>query len=131
MGHFPSFAPPPDLDRLFNSLGLPWQSGSYHRTDFRVNPDMKHIDTSGLVPSYSQKALHVKHVARDDAIYLPSESSRIQSAVFPPDKIEDLTESPAVFGTVGRGKVGYLGDVNGEVETDPVVVAMCGIRNTA
>ncbi|KAK3654134.1 hypothetical protein LTR56_004188 [Elasticomyces elasticus] len=126
MGHFSSFARPPAIKTMFNAFGLPWESGDYHRTTFDVNAAMTRFDTASLVPSYSQKALHLQHVAREDAIYLPTSSSQTQSMVFAPQSV-NLAQSPAVLGVCGRGKVGYLGDVNAEEGTTKVVLAMCGI----
>lgn len=37
------------------------------------------------------------------------------------------TEAAAAFAKVGNGKLGYIGDVNGEKDTTPVVLAMCGL----
>ena len=125
--HFPSFSRPSDIKDLFKAFHLPWESGDYHRTDFDVNASMQLIGTTSLVPRYSQKALHVKNVKREDAVYLPSASSRIQSRVFAPEAVGDLTQTPAALTKCGSGRVGYLGDVNAEVETDKVVLAMCGL----
>ncbi|KAK4543012.1 hypothetical protein LTR36_006010 [Oleoguttula mirabilis] len=127
MGSFPSFTRPSDVKTLFDALGLPWESGDYYRTTFTVNLGMSHFSTAGLTPSYSQKALHLANVAIGDAVYLPSDSSRTQSMVFAPERVGDLTQTPAAFGQAGRGKVGYIGDVNAEAETTAVVLAMCGI----
>ncbi|KAK1808607.1 hypothetical protein LTR12_017034 [Friedmanniomyces endolithicus] len=71
MGLFSSFARPPNIKVLFNAFGLPWQSGDYHRTTFEVNTAAAHVSTTALVPSYSQKALHLAYVERGMAIYLP------------------------------------------------------------
>jgi len=35
-------------------------------------------------------------------------------------------ESPAAFKPYGAGYVGYLGDVNAEVESTAVILGMCG-----
>lgn len=125
--HFPGQTSVPDMDKLFTSFGLQWQYGNYHRTEHSIN-DMGRIDTTGLSPRYSQKAVHLQKVSKQDAIYLPSMTSHIQSMVFPPSPIEDLTQTPAALTSCGRGRVGYLGDVNGEEETDNVVLAMCRLH---
>jgi hypothetical protein len=108
-------------------LDLPWASGDYHRTTFALNPAMTHFETGGMASSYSQKALHVKNVQRGDAVYLPSDESRTESAVFPSRPVGDRTQAPAAFAPVGEGKVGYVGDVNNESGTTAVVLRMCGI----
>ncbi|KAK0258549.1 hypothetical protein B0A54_06104 [Friedmanniomyces endolithicus] len=126
MALFSSFARPPNIKTLFQAFGLPWVSGDYHRTEFHVNTAATHVRTEGLVPSYSQKALHLAHVEPGDAVYLPSAASRTQSMVFAPHTV-DTAQTPAVLGTCGRGKVGYTGDVNHEEPTNLVVLAMCGL----
>ncbi|KAK0950160.1 hypothetical protein LTR91_025874 [Friedmanniomyces endolithicus] len=104
MALFSSFARPPNIKTPFQAFGLPW----------------------GLVPSYSQKALHLANVERGDVVYLPSAASRTRSMVFAPHAV-DTAQTPAVLGACGRGKVGYTGDVNHEEPTNLVVLAMCGL----
>lgn len=123
----PSFTTPRELEKLFAAFSLPWKTGDYHRTEFNANKAAQHVNTSGLVPRYSQKALHLGNVEKKDAVYLPTQSSRIQSHVFPPSRIEDLTQTPAAFRVCGKGWIGYTGDVNAEEETNKVVLAMCGL----
>ncbi|KAK1824833.1 hypothetical protein LTR12_000628 [Friedmanniomyces endolithicus] len=126
MALFSSFARPPNIKTLFQTFGLPWVSGDYHRTDFHVNTATTHVNTASLVSSYSHKALHLAHVERGDAVYLPTSASRTQSMVFAPHAV-DTAQTPAVLGACGRGKVGYTGDVNHEEPTNLVVLAMCGL----
>jgi len=106
---------------------MPWQSGDYHRTDFSVNNANTSVNTSELTPRYSQKALHLQNVDPKDAIYLATASSLTQSMVFPAGPVGDRRQTPAAFGKCGAGKLGYLGDVNAESDTDAVVLAMCGL----
>ena len=127
MGLFSSFSRPPNIGSLFSRLELPWASGDYHRTTFQLNPEMSHFDTKALAQSYSQKALQLAHVSYDDAIYLSSDSSRIESRVFGPRRVGDQTQTPAALGNVGEGFIGYIGDVNNEEETTPVMLGMCGL----
>ncbi|KAK0262826.1 hypothetical protein B0A54_09062 [Friedmanniomyces endolithicus] len=117
---------PPNIKTLFQTFGLPWVSGDYHRTDFHVNTATTHVNTASLVPSYSHKALHLAHVERGDAVYWPTSASRAQSMVFAPQAV-DTAQTPAVLGACGRWKVGYTGDVNHEEPTNLVVLAMCGL----
>ena len=127
--HFSCFVPPLDLNRWFRtSWNLPWQSGDYHRTTVYLNSECRgrHLDPVGLPDEYSQKALFLKNVAKDAAVYLPSSNSRIESAVFAPDPV-DCEQTPVVFAKVGEGWLGYVGDVNNETESQTVVLAMCGL----
>ena len=127
MGLFSSFTRPPLIKTLFSRFDLPWESGSYHRSTFKLNREMTHFEKSGLAASYSQKALHLANVTYDDAVYLPGDESVVESNVFGPRRVTDRTEPPAAFAKVGEGKVGYVGDVNNEDETTPMILGMCGL----
>lgn len=124
MALFPGFARPPDVKSLFSRLDLPWRAGSYHRSTFRLNSDMTHFKKSGLAESYSQKALHLADVAYDDAVYLPTDDWEDESSVSGPS---DRIETPVAFAKMGEGRVGYVGDVNDEDDTTPVILGMCGL----
>lgn len=125
MGCFSSFIPRDDVLKFFNKFGLSWTDGSYHRTTTAINPAFSHANRNHLFPSYSQKALFLKDVSPADAIYTATDESVIESRVFPPDKIENLTEAAAAFKSVGDGFIGYMGDVNNEKETQTLVLSMC------
>lgn len=128
-GLFSTFANTNDMNNHFSkSWGLKWESGSYHRTTFVLNPSHE-LAGSGLSlpPSYSMKALHVGGITDAHPVYMPTTESRIQSMVFPPIPITDHSESPAVQARIGKGYLGYIGDVNGENESTPVILAMLGL----
>ncbi len=127
--HFSSFVRPLDLGHWFRaSWDLPWQSGDYHRTTVYLNPEcrVRQLNQASLPEEYSQKAVFLKNVAKDAAVYLPSGNSRIESAVFPPNSV-DCEQTPVVFAKIGEGWLGYVGDVNNESESQAVVLAMCGL----
>ena len=69
------------------------------------------------------KALHIANPGEFEAIYSPTDESYIESRVFLPGKI-DLNEAPVAFAKVGRGWVGYVGDVNNEADSHTVILAM-------
>jgi hypothetical protein len=127
MGLFSSFARPSDIKTLFSRLDLPWASGDYHRSTFKLNREMTHFNKNALAASYSQKALHLANVKFDDAVYLSTDESVVESIVFGPRRVSDRTQTPAAFTKVGEGRVGYVGDVNNEDETTPLVFGMCGL----
>lgn len=127
MGLFSSFARPPDINSLFSRLDLPWESGNYNRSTFKLNREMTHFDKSSMAISYGQKALHLANVTFDDAVYLPTDDSVVESIVFGPRRVSDRTQTPAAFAKVGEGRIGYVGDVNNEDETTPLVLGMCGL----
>ena len=127
MGLFSSCSRPSEIKNLFTRLDLPWQSGAYERSTFKLNREMTHFDTSGLVKSYSQKALHLANITLDDAVHLATDDSVIESIVFGPRRVTDRTQTPAAFTKVGEGRVGYVGDVNNENATTPLILALCGL----
>ncbi|CDO77835.1 hypothetical protein BN946_scf184714.g10 [Trametes cinnabarina] len=116
---------------FFRKWGLDWDHGSYHRTTFVLNPAgiPSPLSPDALLPSYSMKALHLKNVPRECAVYLPAPDARVQSMVFGPTPItgNKAKESPAVFTRVGRGYLGYIGDVNGEQGSTRLTLEMCGV----
>ncbi|KAG8161169.1 hypothetical protein KVR01_009433 [Diaporthe batatas] len=108
---------------------LPWEPASYHRTKLTLNESSSTLrgeQVAELQKVYSQKALCLKNVRREHCWYLPTEDSRIQSAVFPPDPVKQ-NEAAVVFAPVGQGRVGYTGDVNMEDGTYMVVKRMFGL----
>lgn len=108
--------------------GLPWEPASYHRTDLALNRSASTLtgQVAALHGAYSQKALCLKKVQREHAWYLPTEDSYTQSAVFPPERVNQ-SETAVAFAPLGRGRVGYTGDVNMEVGTQMVVMRMFGL----
>ncbi|KAI9758434.1 MAG: hypothetical protein M4579_003063 [Chaenotheca gracillima] len=127
-GHFSSFVLPLDLDRFFRvDWDLEWSKGEYQRTTVHLNRDVPQVSKEGLALAYSQKAVFLKGVVQSARLYSPSSDSITESHVFAPGPIEDLTETAVVFSAVGDGWLGYMGDVNAEDASQPVVVAMCGL----
>jgi hypothetical protein len=127
MGHFPSFVPPLDMKPFFAKAGLPWEAGSYHRTTLSLNRAAVEGAVASKLPSeYSQKALAVKNVAPGDMWYHTTPDSVVESRVFGPSSVHNRRESPTVLAKVGNGKLGYMGDVNAEEESNLVILAMCG-----
>jgi ribonuclease HI len=112
-GCFSSMVTMGEFDRFFARMGLPWQRASYHRTTVMPRRGAIHSQLTGRLPAaYSQKALFMKNVAPSAAWYTSDENS---------------TEAAVAFAKVGAGRLGYVGDVNGEEETETVVMAMCGL----
>jgi ribonuclease HI len=112
-GCFSSMVSAGQFDRFFARLGLPWERGSYHRMTVSLRPSAVDVQLRSRLPtSYSQKAVFVKNVPPSAAWYAESASSG---------------EVAVAFTQVGRGKLGYMGDANGEVESEAVVLAMCGL----
>ncbi|KAF2127607.1 hypothetical protein P153DRAFT_52310 [Dothidotthia symphoricarpi CBS 119687] len=131
MGEFSSSIRPPDLDKFFREAGLSWTYADYMRTRVYRNGAEGASSHLSLPSSYSQKAVFLANVSVNDAWYLPTESSRTQSLVFSPERIQDLQQTPIALTNIGSGKLGYVGDVNGEEESDEVILAMCGLFHVA
>ncbi|KAI9878395.1 MAG: hypothetical protein M1830_001025 [Pleopsidium flavum] len=127
-----SMSRPSDINRYFNDTwGLPWKSGAYHRTTFQLNPvgnaRFREGRYSSLAKFYSMKALHLKGVPVEGRVYVSSDDSTLESAVFAPVPVGNPQESPMVFAQVGNGYLGWVGDVNAEKDSTRVVMAMCNL----
>ncbi|KAJ5029793.1 hypothetical protein J3E73DRAFT_379654 [Bipolaris maydis] len=131
MGNFSTMTTTKDIDRLFQEAGLPWTHGAYQRTTVHRNDTEDTSSHTSLPPSYSQKAVFLAGVPDKDAWYLPKDSSHTESHVFYPVPITDQEQTPIALTNIGKGKLGYVGDVNGEEGSDAVVLAMCGLRDNA
>ncbi|KIW13028.1 hypothetical protein PV08_08215 [Exophiala spinifera] len=125
-GSFSSSIRPSDMCKYSRKWNLPWKNGSYCRTTVHLNRSAEGVPRSGLPASYSQKALFLTNVDNNAAWYLPNEHSRTESHVFSPEPVP-TSETPAAFAKVGNGWLGYIGDVNGEEETDAVLLGMLGL----
>ena len=127
---FSSFVRPSDLGELFGKFDLAWTSGNYHRTTFILNEAVKPVfgeqAYKTLEKSYSMKCLHLKDTPASARVYVPTESSRTESRVFPSGAV-DQQQCPAVFHKYGEGFVGYIGDVNNETGSQALTLAMLGM----
>lgn len=136
-GIFNGFVRPTDLNYFFKpEWNLPWKSGDYCRTTFSINPDFRLKDNgsaafdpkaAGLEATYSQKALHLTGIAKSSMLYVTTDESRLESLVWAPAPKHNEKDSPVVFESYGKGRVGWIGDVNGEVGSTKAVLGMCGL----
>lgn len=131
MGHFSSFAHTAKLSSFFNRAGLEWKSGDYLRTETGLNRAAVGDMADRLPQKYSQKALSVDNVIPGDVWYASDPDSMNQSFVFAvingPSSGHRPGQAAVALAKVGEGKLGYLGDVNAEDESNTVVLAMCGL----
>ncbi|KAK7937820.1 Transcription factor [Apiospora aurea] len=125
MGLFSSYVKPNDIRPFFAKAGLNWDVGEYCRMVVAINPTAAANLTITLPAQYSQKAQFLKGVEATAILY--GFDNHSESDVLPLHIIEDRTETAIAFAQVGRGKIGYVGDVNVEEETDAVVLAMIGL----
>lgn len=141
--NFSSFVSGPDFVAMAGNMGLQWEWGDYHRTDFALNPAFESVFGSEafatLERAYSMKTVHLKDVDAGAKIYVPTDESRTQSAVFLPSRA-DRAQCPAVLQNHGDGFVGFIGDVNNETGSQALLMAMlsncfgggyCGFRLNA
>jgi hypothetical protein len=113
-GYFTCFVNWFDPHGFFRRWDLPWEFASYTRETVYVNLHVQQIDKVGLPAAYNNKALFLKNVSRNAALYHPLED-------------HNRTETSVAFAAVGKGRLGYVGDVNGEEGTNAIIVAMCGL----
>lgn len=113
-GQFSSLVNDGQFDRLMSNLGLPWKRGNYERSNLRLwrNAVGNAALCEKLPPVYSAKAVFLRNVAPTGAWYT-SEHDQGQVAV--------------ALARVGQGRLGYVGDVNGEILSNDVVLALCGL----
>ncbi|OAA57028.1 Ribonuclease H-like protein [Niveomyces insectorum RCEF 264] len=101
------------FERVFRRLGLPWKRASYTRDTVRLQREAvgRPLGDS-LAAAYYPKATFARNVDPSAVWYAASEA---------PD------QAAVVFAKVGQGRLGYIGDVNGEKESIQAVLAMCGL----
>ncbi|KDQ08532.1 hypothetical protein BOTBODRAFT_59263 [Botryobasidium botryosum FD-172 SS1] len=128
---FSCWVRPCDLRRMFKeSWKLPWRRGSYHHTTHSLMPNRAETlwNHPKLMNSYSMKALHLRGIEPEEVVYGPTEESTTHLSVFAPEPVANLDEAPVVYGKVGKGYLGYIGDGNGEMGSTWATLAMLGIR---
>lgn len=125
-GLFPISMNIPNSKAFFSAFGLTWEMGWYGRAVYEVvatselgkkNPELADV--------YGMKAVHLKGINLDVPVYirLPDEDDTDEDS----ERANDPFDAPAVRARVGKGSVGYIGDVNGEDDTASVVLAMFGL----
>lgn len=127
-GNFTNYVRPSKMGPFFrDTFNLPWESGTYNREVVSLNTAaaMMMYPSRELPSRYSQKALYARNVDAAAALYLHSYDDDGFGAAKP------TVEAPAAWAPVGRGRVGFIGDVNAEEETDAVVLAMCGLKDSS
>jgi hypothetical protein len=114
---------------FFDKIGLPWCAAtySYYRTTFHVNNKAVPEDATPTLPrSYSQKALNLFQVEPKQCWYLPDKKTSWMESNSSHSR-PNPQWTPVAFAKVELGFFGYIGDVNAQVETDDVVLAMCSL----
>ncbi|KAI0660128.1 hypothetical protein C8Q70DRAFT_75804 [Cubamyces menziesii] len=129
--HFSNTISPANGKPFFRKWGLNWDYGEYHRTTFQLNPRgvPPPLNEEALFPSMSAKAVHLRNVPVEDAVYLPASDARVQSHVFAATPITGsrAQQTPGAFTRVSAGYLGYIGDVNAEHESIRLTIEMLGV----
>jgi len=101
-----------------------WKYESYFRTEHTLAPNALLINCT-LPSTYNVKSALVGGVAEADRVYATQEGATTQSAVFfmGGQKIESGLTTMA-FTAVGEGRLGFIGDVNGESHTIKAVIEL-------
>lgn len=130
--HFSMDITPDQFGPFFRKWQLPWTSGAFHRTTVALNPAgvPAELRPSRLFDAYSVKAVYLKNVSKEHKIYVPASTSTVEGAFSEPGT--PLTEAlqnqcPAAWAPIGKGFLGYVGDVNSEEESVRLVLEMCGV----
>lgn len=129
-GQFCNFITPDKFSPFISKFGVSWTWGSYFRTTFTANPANELVTRNpSLLKSYSMKTVHLANITPEMAIYHATDDSRLTSLVWDPVRVSEFSagEAPAVCARVGQGLLSFLGDVNGEQASTPVILSMLGL----
>ncbi|KAJ5752256.1 hypothetical protein N7520_009173 [Penicillium odoratum] len=126
--HFPNFTNSNQFNTFFERFGLPWKRGDYHRTTFQHTSSgilPEGVQSASLPGPYSMKVLHVDNARPQEKIFVPVAGAKTQSLVFSPEYVDE-TQAAVVGAKIGKGNMVYCGDVNGESESNALMLALCG-----
>jgi hypothetical protein len=118
--NYSGFAQPDKLNRFFkDAWSLNWEFGAYQRSTYSINSRANERFTNGCYPNlrqYSMKAVHLKNTQLEERVYVST------------DTYDDKTQSPVIFAKyAGSGYLGWIGDVNAEIGTTELLLAMCNL----
>jgi hypothetical protein len=114
-GTFACFVQYPDVAPLFATFDLMWKAGSYTRNSLECNMDENELVEMNLFlpKKICIKGLFLDDVEMEEIVYTPTSGMT-----------NSQNQSPIVFTHVGKGHVGYIGDVNADSCTTPSLLAM-------
>ncbi|KAH8810742.1 hypothetical protein F5884DRAFT_897300 [Xylogone sp. PMI_703] len=112
-------------------FALPWRRGSQERRTFQLNPVSTLPDgvaVASLPDYYSMKALRIEGAMPEEKLFIPipgdHDEPRANSALY-----ADSTEAGVLGARIGKGYLVYSGDVNPEVGSDQLIIALCKLGN--
>ncbi|KAG8975739.1 hypothetical protein FRB90_009460 [Tulasnella sp. 427] len=112
---------PTDFNKYFKSeWGLDWKLGSYSREvhSLQETRSDRLKGQNSLSPKYSMKAVMIDGCKEEEAVYATSLAKR-------------TSEAAVVFARFGGGYVGFNGDVNAEIESTMVNLAMLNVSRAS
>ena len=122
---FSSFVSGDAMEALLQqTFGLPWTHANYYRSTFSLNMNSRNIDVTSLPLAYSMKAVTLDNVPSTAAVLIDTGESTnepLASVAIPAGTVGGVS---VAFAEVGKGYLGYVGDVNNEEPTSHVVSSM-------
>ncbi|KAL7948251.1 triacylglycerol lipase [Trichoderma barbatum] len=128
MGHFPRYVQPENIAPFFSKARLGWGAGSRRQTTLLPNENVIGKNVVRDLPLvYTQRALFVSGVATENMWYQTNQYSLALSTGFAPISAHVPGETAVALAEFGRGRLGYVGDIDGEEVFVAVILAMCGL----
>lgn len=120
-----------EFDQIFPKIwSMLWQHGQYRRTTQTLNMKARFqlggASTSSISKSYSMKAPSLNNEATEDLAYLDEDVFDEETTGLT-NADATVQSGAAVFARYGRGRLGYLGDVNNEIGSQRLLFAMLDV----
>ncbi|KAJ0422192.1 hypothetical protein BJY00DRAFT_280388 [Aspergillus carlsbadensis] len=110
-----------DPSPFFGAFDLPWEAGESHSYSlWKFNVDCSIPDgamMSWLPDPCGMSVISVKNVSLEERIYVPHEEAALQLPA-------DDTEAAVAGAHVGKGYFVYVGDLNWEMGSELIVMAL-------
>ncbi|KAI1786106.1 TPR-like protein [Ganoderma leucocontextum] len=135
-GGFAQRVGPAKLGLMFmDDWKVPWRAHEEGSAEISLNAstngDAVRVDHAGLAKKYTTRANWIRAVALEDALYLDSRVANQLAGGKRKGKKEwkppqgETYKTPFAFMVVGRGRLGYIGDVEYDPRTVRLIAAMC------
>lgn len=123
-GAFPTDMDSEDIQRIFSRLDLPWRAGSYCKSEAQLNRHHKiAFRNPNLKDAYYMKAVHLQGFHAESMLHQQFFKEFKTQSNFEPLG-GGQWESAVLKQRIGKGSVGYIGDVGAEPESSDVLFAM-------
>ena len=126
-GFFPTNINRPDSQKFFNAFGLDWCRRGYGKQTYKLNTNTEALKKPKVLPEQlTLRSLNLAGVAPEDVVYATSNEAK--ESLETNGQAGMLEEWPVVQARVGRGWVGYVGDVRVSGEgVDIVLLGLLGL----